>query len=189
LRAGFPCCQVSPPFSRCCTPLRRILPILSRTMSPWPAALLPFPRRAARTSRGRVAAPAVQSASRCERRLQGFAPRLGLYHRAPFPASDGLSSRGLLVPLQGPSIASRRLRGGSRRTGEPPPRTIAPFQQMHTPVGTAAAQPEPALRRSCCALFRCPPAMSRSREMGWEARPTPCHQGVARADVAIALVS
>jgi len=76
-------------------------------------ALLPFPRRVARTSRVRVAARTVQSASRRERRLQGFALWMGPYHRAPFPTSNGLPSRGLLCPLQGPSIPTFCLRSRS----------------------------------------------------------------------------
>ena len=67
-------------------------------------ALLPFPRCAARSSRVCVAARAVHSASRCERRLQGFALGMGPYHPAPFPTKNGLPFHGLLCPLQGPSI-------------------------------------------------------------------------------------
>jgi len=37
-------------------------------------------------------------------RLQGFALWMGPYRRAPLPTTDGLPFRGLLVPLQGPSI-------------------------------------------------------------------------------------
>jgi hypothetical protein len=95
-------------------------------------ALLPFPRRVARTSRVRVAARTVQSASRRERRLQGFALWMGPYHRAPFPTSDGLPSRGLLFPLQGPSIPTFCLRSRSRRTADPPPRTCHCSDRAHS---------------------------------------------------------
>ena len=101
-------------------------------------ALLPFSRSAARTSRGRVAASTVQSASRFEHRLQGFALWMGPYHRAPFPTSDGLPSRGLLFPLQGPSIS---IGACAVDRDEQPGRLRGPVAapSEHIPVGSSAA--------------------------------------------------
>ena len=63
---------------------------------------------------------------------------MGPYHRAPFPTTDGLPSRGLLVPLQGPSIPICRLRGRSGRTAGPPPRSCHCSGDAHS-SGLAAA--------------------------------------------------
>lgn len=94
---------------------RRIPPIRSRTASPRPAPFSPFPRRSARTSRVRVAAPAVQSASCRERRPQGLALWMGPYRRAPFPTRAGLPSRGLALPFKVLRVARDHSSGLVRR--------------------------------------------------------------------------
>ena len=42
-------------------------------------------------------------------RLQGFALRVSPYHRPTLPPTDGLPSRGLFDPLQGPSFMNHQL--------------------------------------------------------------------------------
>jgi len=88
---------------RCVPTPRRTPPILSRTVSPRP---VPSCRSLAALSRPPgVALPLAPfnpfAASSPPSRL---CSEMGPYHRAPLPTTDGLPFRGLLVPLQGPSI-------------------------------------------------------------------------------------
>jgi len=73
------------------------------------SAFLTFHRRAARAS-GVSRCRSIPSARLPPRaRLQGFALRMSPYRRMSLPTHDGLPSRGLLVPLQGPSLVMDRL--------------------------------------------------------------------------------
>jgi hypothetical protein len=103
----------------------------------------------------RVAAGSVQSASHRERRLQGFALWMGPYHRAPFPASDGLPSRGLLFPSK--VLRSRAaLARCPRRMAEPLPRIRRHSDPAHS-SGQNRRASRSTVRQLERALFRCPP--------------------------------
>ena len=94
-------------------------------------------------------------------RLQGFALRMSPYHHTPFPTPDGLSSRGLLCPLQDPSSAIHLLASMSR--DERPVRLrgsvsvpIVPAPASATAAPLSGLEPVRGRVRGYASL-RCPP--------------------------------